>query len=89
VALYQMILGVQPTAPGFAAYELRPQPGDLRRVSGTVFTPRGEIRVSIEDGRLDWVSPGGVEAVLVLPGGARRKMPASSREQRWPLRLAE
>ena len=89
VALYQMILGVQPTAPGFGAYELRPQPGDLRRVSGTVFTPRGEIRVSIEDGRLDWVSPGGVEAELVLPGGARRKMPASSREQRWPLRLAE
>ncbi len=87
VALYQMILGVQPTAPGFAAYELRPQPGDLRRVSGTVFTPRGPVRVSIEDGTLEWVSPGNVEAVLVLPSGRRRRMPASGKEQRWTVRL--
>jgi len=87
VALYQMILGVQPVAPGFTAYELRPQPGDLRRVSGTVFSPRGPIRVSIEEGQLDWISPGGVEATLVLPSGERRKMPAGKREQRWRLRL--
>lgn len=87
VALYQMILGVQPTAPGFAAYDLRPQPGDLRRVSGTVHSPRGPIRVSIEGRQLDWTSPGGVEATLVLPSGERRKMPAGETEQRWRLRL--
>lgn len=87
VALYQMILGVQPTAPGFAAYDLRPQPGGLRRVSGTVFSPRGEIRVIIENGELDWTSPGGVEATLVLPSGRRRRMPASPRGQRWRLPL--
>jgi hypothetical protein len=87
VALYQMILGVQPVAPGFAAYEVRPQPGDLKRVSGAVFSPRGPIRVLIENGELDWTSPGGVEATLVLPSGRRQRMPASAREQRWRLPL--
>jgi hypothetical protein len=87
IALYQIVLGVHPTEPGFAAYELRPQPGDLRQVSGTVFTKQGPIHVAIDGKQLHWTSPGGVKATLVLPSGARRVMPASPRPQEWKLSL--
>lgn len=87
IAFYQLVLGVQPTEPGFRAYELRPQPGDLQKVSGTVHSPRGPIRVAINGRRLDWSSPAGVKATLVLPGGARRVMPAAEKEQTWSLEI--
>ena len=44
------ILGVAPTAPGYASYEVRPNPGGLQSASGTVPTPEGEIRVTLQDG---------------------------------------
>lgn len=41
-----VLLGVTPTAPGFAAYERKPRLlGGLTRVSGTVMSPRGPIAV--------------------------------------------
>jgi hypothetical protein len=75
LALYQELLGVRPVAPGFAEYEVRPQPGGLGRVAGTVWSPKGPVRVEVEGGTsgfgLRWRSPRGAQAWLVVPIGAR------------------
>jgi hypothetical protein len=42
------VLGVRPAGPGFDPMLLAPQPGDLRGVSGRIWTPRGTVEVSIE-----------------------------------------
>ena len=43
-------LGVAPTKPGFATYEVRPALGGLKWMKGKVPTPHGEIEVSVADG---------------------------------------
>lgn len=45
----RFVLGVRPIEPGFAKVLIRPQPGSLRQVSGTVPTIRGPIDISIEN----------------------------------------
>lgn len=75
LALYQEIIGVRAAAPGFSEYELRPQPGGIGRAAATIWSPKGPVRVEI-DGRvsgfgLRWKSPGGAQAWLVTPAGAR------------------
>ena len=45
------ILGVQPAGPGFEPLSLAPMPGDLRRVSGRVWTPKGVVEVSVAPAR--------------------------------------
>lgn len=63
--LSRFVLGVRPAAPGFAACDIAPQPGPLRRLSGTVPTPRGPVRLDLSfDGR------GGVRGAVALPPGA-------------------
>ncbi|MCI0421190.1 MAG: hypothetical protein L0312_18520, partial [Acidobacteria bacterium] len=39
------VLGVQPTAPGFAELRVEPQPSDLTWAKGVVPTPRGDVSV--------------------------------------------
>jgi hypothetical protein len=46
--LPRLLLGVLPGSPGFASAAVRPQPGDLGSVSGTVPTLRGPITVAYE-----------------------------------------
>jgi len=41
--LYGNVLGIQPTAPGFTEFDVRPQLGDLQWIEGTVHSPRGPI----------------------------------------------
>lgn len=41
-------LGVQPTAPGYAEYEIRPNLGGLKWMEGKVPTPNGDIEVYID-----------------------------------------
>ena len=48
------VLGVEPALPGFAEISVRPQPGALRRLSGTVPTPRGALRVAMELSGGEW-----------------------------------
>ena len=51
LALYELpsvILGVRPAAPGYETIAVRPVPGMLRSASGTVHTPRGDLRVAWE-----------------------------------------
>lgn len=45
----RFLLGVRPIEPGFAKVLIRPQPGSLRQVSGTVPTIRGPIHISMEN----------------------------------------
>lgn len=54
------ILGVQLTAPGAAELLVRPQPGPLRWMRGTVPTIRGPVQVSVD-------RRGGMETVVGLP----------------------
>ena len=77
LALSGELLGVRPTAPGFAEAELRPQLGDLAWLRGEVPTPRGPIRLSLSrDGsgrRLAFSLPAGVQAWVVLERGLKSK----------------
>lgn len=46
--LPRYVLGVRPTAPGFAKVRIRPQLGDLPWATGSVPTPRGEIQIELD-----------------------------------------
>jgi len=47
--LNEEVLGIVPTSPGFATYDVMPHLGaTLTRVSGTTPTPRGDIRASFD-----------------------------------------
>lgn len=65
LAFYGQILGVRPLAPGFSITEFDPQPGDLKHISATVFTPLGPLRVRVEQ------QNGKLQADLSLPAGMR------------------
>ena len=41
------VLGVTPLRPGFAEIAVRPRPGPLKRLSGTVPTVRGPVRLEM------------------------------------------
>lgn len=75
LALYQEILGVRPVAPGFAEYEVRPQPGGLGQAAATVWSPKGPVRLECTElspgYSLRWRSPRGAQAWLVTALGAR------------------
>jgi hypothetical protein len=71
LALYELpsvALGVRPAKPGYAAVEVRPNPGYMRWAKGEVCTPRGMIRVDWESNnggiRLSVQAPKGVEVLL-------------------------
>lgn len=52
-------LGVQPTGPGFAIYDVVPSPGGLKTMEGMVPTPSGPVKVSVRDGRVTVSGNGG------------------------------
>jgi hypothetical protein len=64
------ILGVRPSAPGFAAVTINPVPSDLDHAEGTVPTPYGPIRVRWERMAADWreVSVRMPSAITFEPG---------------------
>ena len=70
------MLGVRPVAPGYAQYEVSPQPAGLARVQGSVPAPEGDIRVEIADGAVRVTSTCLGQGVLVWKG-KRIPIPAS------------
>lgn len=44
--LSRSVLGVTPTASGYASYAVAPQPGDLSWATGVIPTPKGNVKVS-------------------------------------------
>ncbi len=75
-------LGVKPTKPGYAEYEVRPNLGGLKWMEGSVPTPFGAIRVKADETGVEVTSDGG-RGVLVLPDGRRLAI-----EPKKPLRAA-
>lgn len=70
--LSTQVLGVTPSAPGYARVRIAPQPFNLRWASGIVPTPRGTITVSwrvLDDGTfaLEYDAPAGCEVEVVIP----------------------
>ncbi len=66
------VLGVTPSAPGYARIRIAPQPWNLRWARGVVPTPRGPVSVAWqvdEAGRLqiEYSAPDGCEVDVVLP----------------------
>ena len=61
---YATILGIRPNAPGFRGVRIAPMPGSLKKVSGTLPHPQGELHVSLERAR--GVS---MKALVSLPAG--------------------
>lgn len=65
------ILGIRPTAPGYATVALRPNLFGLTYARGSVATPHGPIRLSLDTRTLAIDLPQGVEsAELYLPTAA-------------------
>ena len=64
--LGRYFLGVHPTAPGFSEYEVRPVLGGLKWMQGSVPTPFGLIRITMDDRQVSVHSDGGL-GTLVLP----------------------
>ena len=73
------VLGVNPLKPGFEEISIAPHPGFLKRISGTVPTPKGPVRLEIERTGRAWrvkvETPRSAE--FVLGGKAMRLVPGS------------
>ena len=48
------VLGVRPLRPGFEEVLIAPRPGFLKRLSGTVPTPKGPVRLKMERAGRAW-----------------------------------
>ncbi len=74
---YASILGIRPTAPGFAQVTIEPQLGHLTQAEGRLVHPRGEISVRCQrDGKA-------LQAEVLLPEGVTGTLVAG--ETRLPI----
>ena len=73
----RFVLGVTPLEPGYARISVRPQPGGLAAVEGTVPTPVGAVTVKIDKGQLRVLVP---VAATVVWGGKVHEVPAGRHE---------
>lgn len=71
------VLGVTPTAPGFARIQLAPRLCGLTRAEGSVCTPRGPVNVAwrVEGGKfsLEVTAPADTPVAVQLPDGSRKE----------------
>ena len=58
--LYATLLGVRPTAPGMATVTITPQLGGLARADGTLQTPHGPLRVTVDGSTVTTDLPSGI-----------------------------
>jgi alpha-L-rhamnosidase len=77
--LMEQVLGIQPTAPGFAKTTIRPDLTDLEWARGAQPTPHGLLKVDLKKAPALTASidlPSGVEATVLFPvsGGADHVM---------------
>ncbi|WP_328685838.1 alpha-L-rhamnosidase-related protein [Streptomyces sp. NBC_00343] len=91
-ALTNNLLGARPTAPGYATWEVRPQPGDVDWATGQLPTPHGPLGVEWENGarvfRLTVRVPRHTQGSVVLPGDARDLRVSVGRRTLWDGRRA-
>ena len=65
--LIEQLLGVKATGAAFSTVQIRPDLARLRWVRGSVATPRGSIRVSANNNRIEIQIPVRTEAAVLLP----------------------
>ncbi|MCD2425889.1 alpha-rhamnosidase [Niabella pedocola] len=58
-------LGISPTAPGYAEYEVKPALGGLKWMEGKVPTPAGNIELYCSDKEINMVSPVGTGKLMI------------------------
>ena len=75
------IAGIRPTAPGFARYQVRPQPADLGRLELTAYAPTGRFEFFSEP------VPGGQKVAVTAPprGEGELLLPPGSQTDLEPL----
>lgn len=89
--LYGEVLGIKPLQEGFKTYSIRPQVHDIQSVTGTVYTPNGEIQLKIVHSDrylIEFQLPEQLEAVIDLPSSIRRIVECDdesigSRDMQW------
>jgi hypothetical protein len=62
--IFRTVLGIDTAAPAFARVRVRPFPGRLERVAGSIPHPKGEVSVA-----LDRAEGGAMRVEIVLPAG--------------------
>ncbi|WP_152362030.1 family 78 glycoside hydrolase catalytic domain [Microlunatus speluncae] len=58
--LYATLLGVRPTSPGMSTVSITPRLGRLTRADGTLQTPHGPLRVSVDGSKINTELPAGI-----------------------------
>lgn len=58
--LYATLLGVRPTSPGMATVSITPRLGGLARADGTLQTPHGPLRVTVDGSAVSTEIPAGI-----------------------------
>jgi len=82
IEVFRTLLGIDTAAPGFKRVVIRPHPGDLTRLSGSIPHPQGTVSVRLEvDGsrlRAEVELPVGVEGSFEWKGQSRALSPGRS-----------
>ncbi|MFD8811406.1 discoidin domain-containing protein [Streptomyces sp. NPDC059627] len=91
-ALTHHLLGARPTSPGYATWEVRPQPADVDWATGQLPTPHGPLGVEWENGarsfRLTVHVPGHTRGSVAFPGDPRGQRVRTGRRTLWDGRRA-
>ncbi|MEU7306187.1 alpha-L-rhamnosidase C-terminal domain-containing protein [Streptomyces sp. NPDC007206] len=91
-ALTHHLLGARPTSPGYATWEVHPQPGGVDWATGQLPTPYGPLRVEWENSshvfRITVHVPGHTQGSVALPGDARAQRVRAGRRTLWDGRRA-
>ncbi|MBO4255716.1 alpha-L-rhamnosidase-related protein [Streptomyces griseorubiginosus] len=86
-ALTHHLLGARPTSPGYATWEVCPQPGDVSWAQGQLPTPHGPLRVAWENSgsvfRLEVEVPRGTRGTVALPGDSGRLTVRADGRRMW------
>jgi len=91
-ALTHHLLGARPTSPGYATWEVRPQPADVDWATGQLPTPHGPLGVewanSASSFRLTVHGPGRTQGAVAFPGDPRGQRVRTGRRTLWDGRRA-
>ncbi|HWC97459.1 MAG TPA: alpha-L-rhamnosidase C-terminal domain-containing protein [Candidatus Sulfopaludibacter sp.] len=68
IEIFRTVLGVDSSSPGFRTVSVRPNPGQLTSINGTVPHPKGLIHVKIQNGAAQVTLPSGVTGELIWRG---------------------
>lgn len=86
-ALTHQLLGARPTSPGYATWEVRPQPAGVSWAQGQLPTPHGPLQVSWETAHTAFDVtvhvPGGTHGALTFPMDAREVTVRAGRRVLW------